>query len=489
MSLKKSLNLPKGLSKIRHFKKTTITSITSLAVFLMLFANATFANNDLSMSIGTIYHVYYGEEKVGIVDNQEIVRTFEKDAISSFKEKYKEYNFSLSEEIIMIPERVFKSRAANKATLSKLEQVVDIAAETYEISIGNKVIAHVSKDEKMDQFEKNLLLNYVSAEELEQYEQKAKKSDVNIANLEVGDSVIKDIRFSKQLSWDKSSAHPEKIMTTDQVLTMIMQGSLEQEIYKVKKGDVLGTIAQAHDLTLDEIMQINPGINENTLLQIGMELNVTVFKPLVDVVVEKVTKKEEKIPFKTETKDDSSMWKGNSRVTQQGIEGKKIVEYAITYENGRTANSNIISEQVIKEPVTKIVYRGTKTSPSRGTGKLSWPTVGGYISSYQGYRWGRYHKGIDIARPSNYAILAADNGTVTSAGWENGFGNIIRINHNNGMVTLYAHLSSIHVKVGQTVGKGQQIGRMGSTGNSTGIHLHFEVYKNGKLQNPMDYLR
>jgi murein DD-endopeptidase MepM/ murein hydrolase activator NlpD len=97
------------------------------------------------------------------------------------------------------------------------------------------------------------------------------------------------------------------------------------------------------------------------------------------------------------------------------------------------------------------------------------------------------HKGIDIARPSDRSILAADNGTVVFAGEDGGYGNKVVIDHNNGMRTLYAHLSSIDVSVGQTVQKGSKIGIMGSTGNSTGIHLHFEVYQNNKLQNPLNY--
>ena len=99
------------------------------------------------------------------------------------------------------------------------------------------------------------------------------------------------------------------------------------------------------------------------------------------------------------------------------------------------------------------------------------------------------HKGLDIARPSNRSILAADNGVVVSAGADGSFGNKIVINHNNGLKTLYAHLSSIDVSVGQTVEKGSKIGVMGSTGNSTGIHLHFEVHKNGVFQNPLNYVK
>lgn len=128
-------------------------------------------------------------------------------------------------------------------------------------------------------------------------------------------------------------------------------------------------------------------------------------------------------------------------------------------------------------------------SKSQSTGGyLAWPAVGGYISSYVGPRWGRMHQGIDIARPSSYEILAAADGVVTKAGYTGGFGNRVEIQHSNGLTTTYAHLASIDVSVGQSVSTGSVLGIMGNTGNSTGIHLHFEVHKNGALQNPMDYL-
>ena len=81
-------------------------------------------------------------------------------------------------------------------------------------------------------------------------------------------------------------------------------------------------------------------------------------------------------------------------------------------------------------------------------------------------RWGQFHKGIDIARPYNRTIKAADNGVVVFAGWDGGYGKKIIIDHRNGFRTVYAHLATISVRVGQTVQKGQKIGVMGSTGNS-----------------------
>lgn len=144
---------------------------------------------------------------------------------------------------------------------------------------------------------------------------------------------------------------------------------------------------------------------------------------------------------------------------------------------------------MIEEATAKIVKKGTKVVPSRGTGNLVRPVNGGYITSYVGMRWGSFHKGLDFAGTSNLVIKAADNGVVVSAGWNNGgYGYRVVIDHNNGMRTTYSHMSAIMVQVGEVVRKGQQIGVMGQTGFATGVHLHFEVYVNGSIVNPLDYL-
>lgn len=127
-----------------------------------------------------------------------------------------------------------------------------------------------------------------------------------------------------------------------------------------------------------------------------------------------------------------------------------------------------------------------------GTGNLVWPSYCTYITSRQGPRvhpvTGEYknHGGTDIAASYGSAIYAADSGTVVRSadGWNGGWGNYVMINHGNGMQTLYAHMSSRAVSVGQTVSRGQTIGYVGSTGMSTGPHLHFEMYINGSRVDP-----
>jgi murein DD-endopeptidase MepM/ murein hydrolase activator NlpD len=98
------------------------------------------------------------------------------------------------------------------------------------------------------------------------------------------------------------------------------------------------------------------------------------------------------------------------------------------------------------------------------------------------------HRGVDLACSSGNSIYAADGGTVVSAGYRNSYGNVVEINHRNGVVTRYAHCSSILVHAGQKVYEGKLIARVGSTGNSTGPHLHFEMQINGRFVNPLKYI-
>ena len=111
-----------------------------------------------------------------------------------------------------------------------------------------------------------------------------------------------------------------------------------------------------------------------------------------------------------------------------------------------------------------------------------------YTSGF-GPRWGTMHYGTDMAAKHGSAILATADGVINFAGWEKGYGKLIKIKHDFGYETRYAHLSKINVSVGQRISQGDQIGKMGNTGRSTGTHLHYEIRRNGKPINPMKYIR
>ena len=154
------------------------------------------------------------------------------------------------------------------------------------------------------------------------------------------------------------------------------------------------------------------------------------------------------------------------------------------------------AEAAKKAAQSKSASSSTSTSTVRASGSMVWPCPSyNYISSNYGYRThpitgkvSSFHKGIDIAASSGNPVLAAASGTVVKSYMSSSYGNYIVISHGGGLMTAYAHLSRRLVSVGDTVSAGQQIGTVGSTGNSTGPHLHFEVYVNGSTVNPMNYV-
>lgn len=138
----------------------------------------------------------------------------------------------------------------------------------------------------------------------------------------------------------------------------------------------------------------------------------------------------------------------------------------------------------ILEPPVTTPERASSAPSSSG---LIWPTNGSITSEF-GPRWGSFHSGIDIADPEGTPIAAAQAGEVVSAGYSGGYGNLVVIDHGGGLATAYAHQSSIAVGEGESVSQGQTIGYVGSTGQSTGNHLHFEVREGGAARNPRGYL-
>jgi len=142
-------------------------------------------------------------------------------------------------------------------------------------------------------------------------------------------------------------------------------------------------------------------------------------------------------------------------------------------------------------PVDTAVDRsnaGLVGAPTTGTSSLINPLAGGTLTSSFGPRWGRMHNGIDLAANIGTPVIAAGSGRVIGAGNEGGFGLLVTIDHGGGLVTAYAHLNQINVTPGQQISAGNSVGTVGSTGNSTGPHLHFETRVNGVAYNPTQYL-
>ncbi len=199
------------------------------------------------------------------------------------------------------------------------------------------------------------------------------------------------------------------------------------DVVKVSNGDSVASIATRHGLTIADMRQLNPGVNLARLV-IGSNLRVAKAAP------------------------------GAVLAIRPGVSGGASWPSLPTFQGGFKPGMNQ---------------------------RFLWPTKGVFTSGY-GWRWGRMHKGIDIANNVGTPILAAKDGIVAYSGWSSGYGYLVEINHGDGTSTRYGHNSRLLVRKGQIVPQGQTISLMGSTGRSTGPHLHFEIRQSsGAAVDPM----
>lgn len=206
----------------------------------------------------------------------------------------------------------------------------------------------------------------------------------------------------------------------------------------------------------------------------------------INVLLTKKENVEEIIKMPIESQNDPSLPRGETVLSMDGEDGIKDVKSLAYYENDELINKVVLEENVKKEAVKKLVLVGTRKQLADGS--FTRPTRGG-ISSTFGRRWGRQHTGVDIDADYGDAVYASDGGVVSFAGYLGTYGKLVEIDHQNGYKTRYAHLSQILVNKGDTLTKGELLGKVGTTGRVTGPHLHFEVIVNGKSQNPLNYLR
>lgn len=299
------------------------------------------------------------------------------------------------------------------------------------------------------------------------------------------------VEFVADVEIKKGIYAPSYFLGVEDIRAMF-SSSTNPMYYTIQEDDYLSDISKATGLTKAQLYALNPGLDERRLVP-GRKVNISQPEVYLGIKLVKTVTYSEDIDYEVIKIKDSSLYKTQTKVKTSGKKGEKEVVAEITYVDGVQVDKDIISEKVVREPVTREIYVGTKalpvtTSPLAGTGTFIRPINGGYVScGYGGYSG---HKGTDLTMSGAYGkpVYASAAGTVTSAGWSGGYGKCVKISHANGYSTWYAHLSSINVSVGDTVYQGQQIGRIGSTGNSTGPHLHFELRINGTPVNAMKYI-
>ena len=290
---------------------------------------------------------------------------------------------------------------------------------------------------------------------------------------------------------------PEQILDEAAAEKKLMTPNYETVDYTLVEGDNLWDVAMQYDTTPERILELNPEIKDETKMQIGQIIKVEKPSPVLSITtVEQATYKQI-IPADIQYVVFTNLYKGQTQVYQQGTDGLKEVTVSVTKVNGEEVSRKLVSEKVLSEAKIKVIGYGVKEKPaaeiittSGEVGGFLNPLNGaGRISSTYGARWGSFHKGIDLAASAGTPIYAAASGKVVYSGYNSGgYGNLMIIEHSNGYQTYYAHCSRLYANVGDSVSKGQRIAGVGSTGDSTGNHLHFEVRKNGSPVNPASYI-
>lgn len=322
-------------------------------------------------------------------------------------------------------------------------------------------------------------------------------------------SLIENIYFKEKITIKEAyiSTNDKIYTNVDDLTQYLMFGdNNEKKSYNVEKGDTIASIAEANKLNSTEFLIANPEFSsENNMLAVGENVNVALIKPMLSLVCEMYNVEDTEVRYDTDTKYDDTKSSSYKVVETRGQNGIQRVAKQIQVVNGEVSEGAVIDKEhtyMVKDVVNEVIVKGRKIVNNNpgyyyddGT-NWAWPTNYPYIlSSPYGWRSGEFHDGQDITGTGyGSPIYAAASGIVRAAGWGGMVGNDagynVVIEHPNGYWTVYAHLSSIYVNVGDSVARKQKIGAMGKTGRATGFHLHFGVYigkpyNGGKSINPL----
>ncbi len=310
-------------------------------------------------------------------------------------------------------------------------------------------------------------------------------------------SFVQDIDYIEGLYPDR----PDVVWDSSRLLEYVKAKEASAVYHTVESGDSFASIANKYDISLSELYSMNPEYKKNSVLRVGNVLTVALPSSFFTVQVTKTKVYTEEIEYDTIEIQSDALYTGTSRIVVNGVNGLAQVTSLISYVDGKQTGVEEVSRLTIKEPVAQRIQVGTKPLDSDYPGITShggillWPTVNAFnINSDYGYRWGKLHSALDIGSLTESSmgklVVAAAEGTVVIAGYHSSYGYYVKIDHGNGMQTLYAHCKSgsLMVKAGDKVAAGQPIARIGMTGFATGPHLHFEVIINGSKVNPRPYL-
>ena len=315
----------------------------------------------------------------------------------------------------------------------------------------------------------------------------------NLLNYKV-DGEIRDMCYSKSIDYVEGIYLTESVISENEAIKKLTAKNYSTESYVVQKSDSIVSVCQKYNMTEEKFKELNPSLDEEKSLVPGTVIKVLEAESFIPIQYIRELETTSFIDYETVEVETSEINLGRSELLVKGSRGEKQNKIEVTYIDGVERSRKTLSSVITKEPTVEQIGIGTYTAKPAssdtvltGSGKFAWPVDGGFISDP--FISDRNHKGMDIAAPAGTDIYAAGDGVVVASGWNTGgYGYFVMIDHLDGYETLYGHCSGLYVVEGQTVTRGQLIAAVGTTGDSTGNHCHFEVRESGMCLNPANFV-
>ena len=306
------------------------------------------------------------------------------------------------------------------------------------------------------------------------------------------EGVVKEVTYKNDIEYVKGMFLTGSVLPEKQMIKLLTSSKKKKAVYVAQSDDTAATIAQKFSMDVNELEDMNAGLSK--ACRPGRLVNVTETESYLPIKYIREIELISFLDYETIEVETSELNLGTRETLVKGERGEKVNNIEITYVDGKEYARRNVGSKITKVPVVEQIGIGTyKARPYSadtklyGTGQFAWPVDGGWVSDV--FISDRNHKGFDIAADMGTDIYAAGDGVVVSAGWNpGGYGYFVMIDHLDGYQTVYAHMSQVYAIVDTQVKRGQLIGAVGSTGDSTGPHCHFEVRYMGVCYDPAQFM-
>jgi murein DD-endopeptidase MepM/ murein hydrolase activator NlpD len=453
-------NARQVLQDIRAVRPRRVTGFKVRAATLCVFAAA--AIGFMTMSLyGTGLEVIMDGESAGYVSSQDLVTS----SISNVAARVSDV---LGVPYVMQPDISYRISVVRRNRIfdqagfeESLFSSIDAVKQLYAVTVNGETVGAVTSQGDAQSVLDKILDDYPRSD---YYDTAEFVGDVNI-----------------KLDYVDASRE----MTSEQLYKTLTREVRPAVYASYSAQEGLDAFCLKNGVKIELLKTLNPNADINALTD-GQSLLIQGALPYLSVAHGKHVMFEDEVPFETIYQENTSMYKGEERVAVEGVDGTATVMANQMFMDGQVIGMNVLSQDIITPPVSQVIEVGTKVRYSLGTFVM--PSRGRLTSAY-GYRSRGFHSGIDLAGSKNSKIQASDGGKVTFVGWYGNYGKLVIIEHNSTYSTYYGHCNGYLVKVGDMVAQGDDIALMGSTGRSTGNHLHFEIRKNNKAINPQTLLK